>query len=409
MKVFTETAIMAAGNMSRSFIERAIVVPAYVRMLGSTAAGEFIWYYSIFAWLGQFCAGGLTDSLIRLYRPDDARRWNGMLWAAARLTVALSGVAVVGGWAFLALSGRYAGIWPLGLGCYFVLLAVRSVLQTGFRVDLRFQAMALVELVAGISLLLAPLGCATIGVPGAALGYALAGAVPLIVSSQWLKNRVTSGERPEYRWFLGTSSAFVALSTAAVGVQQAPRIVLGLLGQNDAVTTLLAGDTVVALMLTPTGYLGATVYSYLAKKRTAQDVSADTRLQYGLLAIATSLCIAAAPLVIGELALRALFPEVAQAARLPLVWLAIGGAGTNLQYMCRGFVYRFRPVRHFLSLGLAQLGVLATALFALVGSGGAIAAARVAGITNLGFGLFWFALFALNSQPQEQKLHDQVR
>ena len=393
-------ALVAIGTTIRGGIEKLVVIPVLVSILGVEAAGEFVWVLSIFVVLGLFAGGGVKDVGLRLQTNyDDAGKdclIIACLWAT--IVLSLSGLGVAG----LYLGFREKGVISssdilllTGLGTYVCLWAMRNTLLLGFHYQLQFGRIALVEIGAGLLLLLAVPFAYLWGRDAAAWGYAVAALVALIYQRHLQKERKVSGGFPgkQIRDIKPLVPTYVLASGLALMSQEAAKFYLGYRQMYSEVIVLLAVEAVVALYFIPVTYLATAIYSIISRSRSVRDFSRSALSQHLISSVFVSASIYGLILTSGPYLVGLFYARVAESAEPLLQLFAVGAAFRALQLFSRGFVYKFANPLLIRLYALVAFALLVVLLGIYVPDEGAYGAGYAIMTVSVISGSVWFCTY----------------
>jgi len=401
--------LLASGHVSRLAIEKFVLIPLLLPVLGQHEIGWFIWLMGWVTMLSALSGAGFGDALMRLHaKSKESGQWPELLGSGAILTSLVSLVAaLIGGIALVALSsGRELGLCDIimlvALGGYLLLFSSRRVLDVGFRVELQFGKTAFIQLLAGLTVLSAIPLAYLLGTAGLGVGYAFSGLLAIAIQLYLLRGLFSGGKlygAACFKHLALTAPAFAIVAGMGIASQVGSRLLLGIFRDFADVTVFFAAESVVAMATIPLAFISNVVYSLVARKRQRQDFSRGMILQHVLSSLMCSLLILIGIRLFGHWVLTIFFAKIAKnpelvAAAWPLLQiLSIGAAAQVLLMLSRGFIYRFCSFRRILSYAGLNFVVLVGVLAIAVPRWGLYGAAWAVTIGNSFAGLLWFGSY----------------
>ena len=394
--------VVGLGTGARLGIEKLLVVPLLLPILDAEQMGQFVWLLAWAITLGQFAAGGVSDSLLRLHHEaKESESWPTLLGTGTFLTVlACIGTLLIGGLIYLFVEQRVGTSEKVfmiaGLGIYLILLAARTVLNSAFRIELQFGRSSLVDIVSGAALLLAVPLSYFLGLKGLPLGYALS-AVCAIAFQLWLlRKRFTNARIFDPLWskrVLVTAPVFALSAGSGIAFYQAGRIVLGCLRPSDEVLVFFAAEAVIALALFPVSAFAGIVYSLVARKSSSSDIPRAAILQHIISCILAGVAVYVGLIFLGKFVLTFFYRSLSESAWPLLKILAIGGAVKSLYFFSRGFIYKFCSFRRIIAYSWIGTATVLTLLLLLIPFFKLSGAAWAVTIANCFVALLWFGTY----------------
>jgi len=407
--------MLAFGNFVRLGIEKILLVPFLLQMLGEDAVGKFVLLLGWAQVMGQFPAGGAADGVMRLHaEAKEKGSWPALLVTGAGLTGVVSLACLIAAMGIYLLTSEGAFdksvmLIAIGVGIYTILLAARLVLNIAFRVDLQFGKIAFIESLCGVLLLVAiPIAYLT-GIEGVGFGFALAAAITLVFQIFLIRNKLKGQILFNSTWakrLLIVAPIFALASFMGLAFHQSGRLVLGAFRPYSYVTIFFAAEAAVSLVLTPLNYLASTIYTLVVRKSKIGDISRTAILQHAFSCILCAILVFFLIQLLGYWILKFRYQSVAEKA-WPLVQiLAFGAAFKATYFLSRGFVYRFCSFKRILSYSVLNTLVLVVLLLAMVPKWGVLGAAWSVSLASSFVGILWFATYLyyfLIKRPENPK------
>ena len=402
LRVFRMSTVLAAGSVLRLGLEKFVLIPLVLPTLGAETLGKFVLLLGWAQVLGQFAPGGVSDALLRLYREaQEKRQWQALLATATVLTGAVSlAVMLAGGGGFMLFRGGWAPTWMIwgaaGLGAYSLLQAIQRIAETGFRVELQFGRMGVVQVVAGVLLLGGIPAAYLLGFEGLALTYAAAELLAVGVQFWLLRGRGFGHRMFDPAWagrLCLVAPTFVLASALGIASIQASRLVLGAYRPYELVTVCYVAESVILMALGPLDFVAKTIYTLIARKGQPGDIPRQAILQHVLASLLCSVATFLAINLAGRWILRQLFSSVAEEAWPVVSVLSYGGAAKVLVMFTRGFLYRFGSYRRIILYSAIDLLVLLPCLLVSVPRWGLMGAAYSITISQCVSGAVWFGTY----------------
>jgi O-antigen/teichoic acid export membrane protein len=403
--------LSAAGSVTRLGIEKLVILPVLLPILGKETIGHFIVILSAIQLLGEFPIGGFGDAMLRLHAESkEQRRWlavvNSSLWLTTGLSLA---TLLAGGIYFLLTPDKTSLLIYLWLGVYVVLLAARGILQNILRLDLKFEQIAIGEIIAGITLLAGIPAAKWFGLPGLSMGYALSSVLSLIAIYVLVQSRFRGQVLWDVVWakkILRTAPAFILTAALGLGFYQLTRLALGAYHlPGGKITAFFAAESVIAIVLLPANYMGAVIYTLVARRQSLEEIPTSVLIQHLLGCIVCAGLVYLAVRICGFWLLTLFYRIVADEAFAVLQITSLGSMFSALLIFSRGFIFRFCSFSRIIAYSALGFLALAAGLVIGVPASGIIGAAWALAAANAFVGLLWFGtyvhlLFTSRRSPQ---------
>ena len=83
--------LLALGSGARLGVEKFLVIPILIPILGESKIGQFIWLLAWAMTLGQFSGGGVSDSLLRFHaKAKDFGVWSSLVGIGTFITTLIN-------------------------------------------------------------------------------------------------------------------------------------------------------------------------------------------------------------------------------------------------------------------------------------------------------------------------------
>jgi O-antigen/teichoic acid export membrane protein len=272
------------------------------------------------------------------------------------------------------------------------------VLQNILRLDLKFELIALGEIIAAVGLLAGIPAAIWFGLPGVAVGgYALSSALSLGAVYFLVQAKFRHVDLWDFNWtkkLLTTAPAFIVTSALGLGFYQMTRLALGGFHvPGGKIAAFFAAEGVITIALLPANYFGAIIYTLVARKQSLQEIKTSLLLQHLASCIACSGFVYVGICIFGRLLLTFFYNSVAEEASAILRITSVGSMFTSLLIFSRGILYRFCNFKRIIAYSALGFLTLASALFATIPGHGVIGAAWALAISNIFVGLLWFGTY----------------
>ena len=363
-------------------LDRLIVCPALNRHVGADVFGAFVWVIGIVNVFGLATSAGFGNYLMRdlAHRtPEDARR----LLRTVFVATAGVGLFVLGACAFgsywVADEVTRARAWVLYVPlCTFgVVRCLGEIVVATLRIQRLFSTIFVLKAIEGVVLLAVVLAAPSrlLWIVGAI--YIVSVLLPLVVGVYLIRADIGWG-----RWWDGAAArclrvAWPGLALSALidhSVVNSPRIVLGALRDNVAVTELFVGTSMGNLFVLPMGILGVLVLSLLSS-RTDFALAGRKGMIYLICCLGAAVGVGICSFLLGRLLVVWRYPDVAPATLEFYHWIAVANAGAAVIVLMRPVALRYARIRNIAVLSAATLGLELLMLLILVPLAGARGAA----------------------------------
>lgn len=360
-----------AGFVLSLGLERLLVHPWMAAKLGDASFGAFIWVLGLVNLFGQVAANGFAIVMLRDFagKPEADRQIMARqsLLMSIWLTVGLLGVGAIAG-----LSFDDGAIQELRVPLYTTLMifavirSVELVLITLLRIRRQFVMIFVLRVVEGMALLGNLWAAET-------RSFWLIGAVyissmviptlmamwrePLIGRGQWWDRGATRG------LLLGWTSGAI-LTLTEQGQMYAPRLLLGVVSGETAVTIFYAGVSISNLFVAPIGIVGGLVMALLAGK-TAYALGGRRHRLYLIASVVAALGVGVASQFIGGWMVRWRYPQQAAATLEFYYWIAIANGFMALTQLLRPIAIRYLSMRLVNVFSAISVGLQVVALSVL--------------------------------------------
>ncbi|MCA9242781.1 MAG: hypothetical protein KDA32_02410 [Phycisphaerales bacterium] len=376
-----------AGFIFSLGMERLLIHPIMKENLGAEAFGAFIWMLGLVNLFGQVAANGFAIVMLRDFTGKSADEQQLMarqsLLMSIWLTTALLIVAAIGAMGFggEAIRDVRAPLTTM-LIVFAVVRSLELVLITLLRIRRQFLVIFGLRVLEGI-VLLGNLWASSVG------SFWLIGAVYVVsmvaptAFALWREPLIgTRGpwwqRDAAYGLLMGWVGGAV-LTLTEQGQMYAPRLVLGPVAGEAAVTVLYSGVSISNLFVAPVSILGGLVMALLAGN-TGYALAGRRHKLYLIAATGSALLVGLVSQFIGMWLVERLYPQEADQTRTFYHWIAISNAFTTLTLLLRPVAIKYLSMRLVNSLSavsvVLQIGALAilTPMYEARGAAMALAA-----------------------------------
>jgi O-antigen/teichoic acid export membrane protein len=392
----------AAGTAVSLGLEKLLLMPKLIEILGKGPMGEFIEAFGWCQLLLKFPGGGVSDGLLRLYSSAATKnQWPDLLKAGLRVTWAAMGIIALAALAVMLiitpadrLTNQMVLILPLGL--VGILGGIQVPMLTSLRLKLRFGLMSILEGGLGV-LLLAAIPCAVwFGMRGVVATYLVAQTLVLVVGGWFVWHEISGHKTFVREWMrpvASASAAMAAVTMISMASRLAGRLALGALDAKEQVTVFFAAEAVLGMFFVPIGQVNSIIYTLVCRKRNKDEIPLSARIQHMVGCLGGSALFLVGAYFIGEFLMRTFYGVVVEQA-LPVFRIMLWGASVSVLHdTTRGFIFRFCTKRTILLLTGSKLVVVATPVVALTWTHGLMGAAWGTCIGSAAFGLLSFAVY----------------
>lgn len=393
---------LATGSIVSLGIEKIVLIPLLLEMMGKDTLGRFILILSWVQLMAQFTSRGAADGIMRLYiKAKEQEGWVTLLATGTGMTCLTCFVLLVtAGGVFLAIArGNVEPLVVLTavcLGTFGIFMTAKNILNVSFRVDLQFGRIAFVEIFIGIVLLLSVPLAYLLGIMGAGVGYALAVGLAIGLQLWLIRNKIRGQRFLDMSWvkpLILVVPIFVLANLLGIAATLSGRLFLGAYRPVGDVTIFFAAEVIIAIVLSPVGFLGSVIYTLVVRKAKVDDISLTVLLQHIVSCVACTILVFVTIRLVGEQILKWRYPSVAEASWPLVKILAIGGSLKTGYFLSRGFVYRFCSFKRILFCLVISFAVVGVMLTIMVPTWGLWGAAWAVSIGSAITGLLWFGTY----------------
>lgn len=380
-------------------LEKLVIMPILLREMGERELGQLILALSYTRMLVSVPSMGIADGILKLNTVAKAKQqWPALFRAGLVLTVAVSGLICLGALGIVPLAGlcdtHMLLVFGIPLGAATLLDAVKTVLVSAPRLELRFGAISALEAGTGCLLILAlPMALAW-GSLGASMGYLLAYAGGMFLALRLARPSLQAPGMAVRAWVkpLTTVSSVLAV-TGGLGLftRQAGRLALGFTDASD-VTVFFAAEAALGIFVIPITFFSGVVYTLVCRKN-RDEIRKRVIVEHVIGCFLAVVLFYFAARLFGPWLIWKLYKPVAAEAIPVFSVMLLGSALLILHEGARGFLYKFCRLRTILTLAVINSVVVGGLVFVLTHMYGLTGAAWGVSLGSAFISLLWFGVY----------------
>jgi len=384
-------------------VEKLILQPLLLRQLGKDMFGELVVALAAVLVAVAGPASGFQLSFIREHahyagRDKDRFFRGGIVLTFLFLALVVSVMWALSeplGWAVSKGQGKRTAEWIRQLCLYGVLFGCLRVFQARLRVSLQYGRLlvASVAFAAGYAVAVLPVLLWRADIAGWL--YAVGPACGVICTAALigpglLRGRMTSV--PDLRVYARTVPHFAGTGILMLAQPYAVRLYLGAVVESSMVTVFFAGSVMAMLFNHLSDVMGRVAYTFVATRKDIGQMGRRTVRTYLLVTVGAIPVILAGGALVGPVALRILYPGVADES-IPIFYVClIGAAVFSPRAMLAGFVQKFMHPSVTSISGAVLLSTNLVLVVVLTGPMGLMGAAIATSVTNALGGLAYVVM-----------------